>query len=107
MKAPKGWPSDSTLRARRIVVVPDLRELLSDQVRINHIAVEGAYLSALRPKEGGGLPHRSPDALDFKEARNELIRNAAYSRAAKRGVTRLELEDWLAAEAEVDSRLNE
>lgn len=55
IKAPKGWPSDSTLRARRIVVVPDLRELLSDQVRITSIEVHGAYLSALRPKEGGGL----------------------------------------------------
>jgi hypothetical protein len=55
IKAPKGWPTDSTLRARRIVVVPDLRELLSDQVRIESIDVEGAYLSALRPKEGGGL----------------------------------------------------
>jgi hypothetical protein len=55
IKAPRGWPSDSTLRARRIVVVPDLRELLSDQVRITSIEVQGAYLSALRPKEGGGL----------------------------------------------------
>jgi hypothetical protein len=59
------------------------------------------------PKTRRPPPHRSPDALDFKEARNELIRNAAYSRAAKRGVARLELEDWLAAEAEVDSRLSE
>jgi len=55
IRAPRGWPSDSTLRARRIVVVPDLRGLLSDQVRITSIEVEGAYLSALRPKEGGGL----------------------------------------------------
>jgi Domain of Unknown Function (DUF748) len=55
IKAPKGWPSDSTLRARRIVIVPDLRELLSDRVRITSIEVEGAYLPALRPKEGGGL----------------------------------------------------
>ena len=55
IKAPRGWPSDSTLRARRIVIVPDLRELLSDQVRITSIEVQGAYLSALRPKEGGGL----------------------------------------------------
>ena len=55
IKAPRGWPSDSTLRARRIVVVPDLRELLADRVRITHIDVQGAYLSALRPKEGGGL----------------------------------------------------
>ena len=55
IKAPRGWPSDSTLRARRIVVVPDLRELLSDRVRITRVDVEGAYLSALRPKEGGAL----------------------------------------------------
>ena len=55
IKAPRGWPSDSTLRARRIVVIPDLRELLSDQVRITSIEVQGAYLSALRPKDGGGL----------------------------------------------------
>jgi hypothetical protein len=55
IKAPRGWPSDSTLRARRIVIVPDLRELLSDQVQITSIEVQGAYLSALRPKEGGGL----------------------------------------------------
>src|SRR5262245_9050225 len=55
IRAPKGWPSDSTLRARRIVVMPDLRELLSDRVRITRIEVQGGYLSALRPKEGGGL----------------------------------------------------
>ena len=55
ISAPKGWPSDSTLRARRIVVVPDLRELLADRVRITSIEVQGGYLSALRPKEGGGL----------------------------------------------------
>jgi hypothetical protein len=55
IKAPSGWPTDSTLRARRIVVVPDLRALLSDRVRITRIDVEGGYLSALRPKEGGGF----------------------------------------------------
>ena len=46
IKAPRGWPSNSALRARRIVVVPDLRELLSDQMRITSIEVEGAYLPA-------------------------------------------------------------
>jgi len=55
IKAPRGWPSDTALRAHRIVVVPDLRELLSDRVRVTSIEVQGAYLSALRPKEGGGL----------------------------------------------------
>src|SRR4029434_9317409 len=41
IKAPKGWPSDSSLRARRIVIIPDLRELLSERVRITSIEVEG------------------------------------------------------------------
>jgi Protein of unknown function (DUF2934) len=52
-------------------------------------------------------PHRNPDALDFSEAREELIRIAAYARAAKRGSTRPHIDDWLAAEAEIDARLNE
>jgi Protein of unknown function (DUF2934) len=51
---------------------------------------------------------RSPDTLDFKEARKELIRNAASARAAKRGVRfGFDVEDWRAAEAEIDARLNE
>jgi hypothetical protein len=53
--APKGWPTDSTLRAKRVVVVPDLRHLMSDHVEIVRIDVEGGYLSVVRPKEGGGL----------------------------------------------------
>ncbi len=55
IEAPRGWPSDSTLRARRIVVVPDLRSLLSDRLRIASIEVQDGYLSALRPQQGGGL----------------------------------------------------
>ena len=54
------------------------------------------------------LAHRSRDELDFKEARKELIRKAAYARATKRGVAfGAELEDWLVAEVEIDARLNE
>jgi hypothetical protein len=46
--------------------------------------------------------------LDFHAARAELIRVAAYYRAEKRGfVPGAELDDWLAAEAELDARLNE
>lgn len=74
IRAPRGWPSDSTLRARRIVVVPDLRELLSDQVRITSIQVEGAYLSALRPREGGGL--RVLPSIAERAKQNEAPGNA-------------------------------
>jgi hypothetical protein len=34
IRAPKGWPTNNTLRDRRIVIVPDLRELPSDRVRV-------------------------------------------------------------------------
>jgi hypothetical protein len=51
---------------------------------------------------------RDAPPLDFAEARTELIRKTAYSRAAKRGVSCVpDSEDWLAAEAEIDARLNE
>src|SRR5688500_13964930 len=53
--APKGWPTDTALRAKRVVIIPDLRQLMSDHVEITRIDVEGGYLSALRPREGGGL----------------------------------------------------
>ena len=53
--APKGWPADSTLRAKRVVVTPDVRHLISDHMEIRRVDIEGAYLSALRPATGGGL----------------------------------------------------
>lgn len=69
LKAPKGggWPAEDTLRARRIVVEPDLRSLLSGHVRIARIIVEGGYVSALRTADGKlrvvpSLLERKPDA---------------------------------------------
>lgn len=51
--APKGWPATDTLRAKRIVIEPDLRGLFSSkQVRINRITVEDGYLSLLRTADG-------------------------------------------------------
>jgi hypothetical protein len=48
------------------------------------------------------------DGLDFGEARKELIRRAACARALRRGIVfGRELEDWRAAEAEIDARLKE
>lgn len=52
LKAPSGWPTADTLRARRIVVEPDLRSLLSHRIHIHRIAVESPYLSLLRAREG-------------------------------------------------------
>lgn len=47
-----GWPAEDELRAQRIVVVPELRDLLSATVRVRSITIEGGYLAALRAKDG-------------------------------------------------------
>lgn len=44
----QGWPTRRTLQARRVRIVPDLRSLFSDTVRISSIVVEDPYLSILR-----------------------------------------------------------
>jgi Protein of unknown function (DUF2934) len=50
----------------------------------------------------------SSDAFKFREAREKMIRVAAYYLAAKRGfVPGAELDDWLIAESQIDARLNE
>ena len=46
--APRGWPAARTLEAERVTIVPDLRSLLSDRVRISSIIIEKPYLSMLR-----------------------------------------------------------
>ena len=46
--APKGWPAVRTLEAERVTIVPDLRSLLSDKIRISSIVVQRPYLSMLR-----------------------------------------------------------
>ena len=53
--APRGWPAKSTLRAERVVIMPNLRQLLSRRIQINSVTIEDGYISVLRPKEGGGL----------------------------------------------------
>jgi hypothetical protein len=52
IKGPKGWPAEDALRARRIVIVPELADLLSAKVRLKRIEVDDAYLSVLRTREG-------------------------------------------------------
>lgn len=47
-----GWPAADQLRAARVVVVPQLRDLLSGSVRIASVTVEGGYLSLLRTRDG-------------------------------------------------------
>lgn len=48
LRAPGGWPASRTLHAERVRIVPSLRSLLTDQVRIASITVDKPYLSVLR-----------------------------------------------------------
>lgn len=51
--APAGWPTGDVLRAERIVVTPDFGAIFSSKsVRIRRIAVDQAYLSIFRTREG-------------------------------------------------------
>lgn len=52
IRAPKGWPAADTLRAERIVITPDLAGLFSARVHVPQIAIENAYLSVLRTRDG-------------------------------------------------------
>jgi hypothetical protein len=55
VSAPKGWPAETALEAGRVVLTPKLRELLSDRMELTEARIERAYVSAVRPKGGGGL----------------------------------------------------
>lgn len=47
-----GWPSEDELRAKRIVVTPDLLDLLTARLSINSIRIEDAYIAMLRTRSG-------------------------------------------------------
>ncbi|MGZ9067076.1 MAG: DUF748 domain-containing protein [Burkholderiales bacterium] len=73
--APKAWPSDTALRARRVVLKPKLSQLFSDRIELTDVVIEDAYISAARPREGGGL--RVMPGLARKAAQNEKGRRGA------------------------------
>jgi len=69
----QGWPTDDELRAQRVEVRPQLRDLLSARVRIERITVDGAYLSLLRTRDGAlrllpALLEKSPDQEGAQDA---------------------------------------
>jgi hypothetical protein len=52
IRAPKDWPTQDSLRAKRVIIRPDLRALLTGTYRVGSITVEEAYLSVLRTSSG-------------------------------------------------------
>jgi hypothetical protein len=96
--APQGWPAARTLEAQRITIVPDLRSLLTERIRIASIVVEKPYLSMLRRpgklimvpsltergddganKNGAVAPAVTISTIEIKDGRVELF-DATVSR---------------------------
>ncbi|TCS37408.1 uncharacterized protein DUF748 [Paucimonas lemoignei] len=71
IRAPRDWPAQETLHAARIVIVPDLRGLLSDRshIKIHSITIDDAYLSVLRTRNG--RLRLLPSLLEAKKAPEE------------------------------------
>jgi hypothetical protein len=84
--APDGWPTARTLEAGRVRIVPDLRTLFSDTLRISSIVAENPYLSVLRnpgklvmvpslmdrQKSDGAAPNRSSAGRSVAISRIEI-----------------------------------
>lgn len=49
---PLRWPAEDELRAERVLVVPELRGLLTADIRIRRVVIDGGYVSMLRTRDG-------------------------------------------------------
>jgi len=52
MKAPEGWPTNDAFRAERVVLEPDLRALVSGEVRVGSVVADNVYLCIFREPDG-------------------------------------------------------
>jgi hypothetical protein len=85
VKAPKGWPVETALRAKRVVLTPKLRDLFSDRMELTEVRIEQGYLSGLRPKSGGGLRIMPGLAEKAKHEQGEARRGAAIRKVEFEG----------------------
>ena len=69
IKAPKGWPAEETLHARRIEVAPDWFALLSRKIGVRYIHAEGVYQSVLR--DGSGRMRILPSLLENRKKQDD------------------------------------
>jgi uncharacterized protein DUF748 len=88
--APKGWPAARTLEAERVIIVPDLRSLLSDQIRVASIAVEKPYLSVLR---NPGKLVMVPTLTEGEKSRKDSVSSKGDARARAVTISTIELKD--------------
>jgi len=76
--APKGWPAVRTFAAERITMVPDLRSLFTDRIRVSSIVIERPYLSILR---NPGKLIMVPSLTEREMDQNGAPANGNHSRA--------------------------
>lgn len=88
IKGSQGWPAQDTLRAERVVIVPSLRSLLSDQIRIASITVTKPYLSMLRTRDG--RLRVVPSLLEGPTAKGRPVADSPTRHVA---ISRIALED--------------
>ena len=86
--APKGWPTARTLESEHVTIVPDLRSLFSDTIRIASIVAEKPYLSMLRTT---GKLVMVPSLTESKNQRSESKDQNKASRAVI--ISTIELKD--------------
>ena len=86
--APKGWPTARTLESEHVTIVPDLRSLFSDTIRIASIVAEKPYLSMLRTT---GKLVMVPRLTESKNQRSESKDQNKASRAVI--ISTIELKD--------------
>jgi hypothetical protein len=91
IRAPQGWPAADTLRAERVVVVPDLRGLLSAKIRVQRITIESAYLSILRSRDG--KVHLLPSLLEGPGSKAAENRGNAEPATTPVTIGKIELRD--------------
>lgn len=79
VRASKDWPTDTALSAERVVITPNLRQLVSGEIEIRSIVLERAYVAAARSEDGGGikiLPGMARRTEKRQEAADEKKRGA-------------------------------
>lgn len=91
IRAPRGWPAEDALRAERVVVTPDLRSLVSAEVKVARITVDHAYLSIWRTRDG--KLRLLPSLLEKPKEAGGAASSAASPAAPSVGIGSIELSD--------------
>jgi hypothetical protein len=70
--APSGWPADDSLRAARVIAVPQWTDFFQQRTHLKQVTVQNFYMSALRSARGKVviLPTLRRDAEDKSEGEN-------------------------------------